>query len=1319
ATGCVSGTPLVCDDGDVCNGIESCDPATGCVSGTPLVCDDGNVCTTDTCDPVGGCVHTPIVCDDGDACTVDSCDPVTGCVVVPSLECGCLPPDVFCAVAGNAGDTVTCNMLLARAGDLVPLPTAAQFEVTYDASLLSIVQFQDEICFGPGVCAIVAVPPAATSTGHSVTLGPADLATWNGSGGVLLSNTSDPTSGITDAFLSGGALSGDAQYLQVVIQLTADIDPATPTYLSYSNIIASTSDAKPLSGTVQDCVIIVESSDCTVDATICDDGDLCTDDICNAQTGECTNAPTNCNDGDVCNGIEVCDPAAGCVAGVPLVCDDGDICTIDACDAIAGCTVTPLVCDDGDVCNGTESCDPATGCVSGTPLVCDDNNVCNGTESCDPATGCVSGAPLVCDDNNACNGTESCDPATGCISGTPLVCDDNNACNGTESCDPATGCVSGTPLVCDDSNLCNGTESCDPATGCVSGTPLACDDGDVCNGTESCDPATGCVAGTPLVCDDGDVCNGTESCDPATGCVAATPLDCDDASVCTIDSCDPALGCLNAPIDCDDNDDCTIDSCDAVVGCVHTPSLECGCLPPGVFCAVSGNAGDTVTCPLYLARGTELGANPAAVQFTIQYDAAALQPVQFQDEFCVLPGTCVTVVTPPNALSPSGHTVSIAPTDIATWNGSGTVIVANTADPTAAINDAFVSAGAVVGDGQFIELVVQLAQDIDPATPAYLTYSAMLGATADGKPMSASMLDCTMIYESADCAADPTICNDGNACTLDTCNLGSGECEYSAVVCDDGNICTGTESCDPATGCVNGAPLDCDDANACTTDVCNAVTGCSNTAINCSDANLCNGVESCDPAVGCVAGTPLNCNDANPCNGVETCDPTTGCVAGVAPVCDDGDACNGVEVCLPAAGCTSGTPLVCDDNDVCNGVETCDPATGCVDGTPLVCDDANICTNDSCDPIAGCVFANNNNPCSDGDACTLGDVCQLGSCVAGPAANCDDGNVCTNDSCNSATGCVNLNNTSLCDDGDACTTADTCSGGACIGGAAPDCDDANVCTADSCDPVTGCENIPTPGPCSDGDLCTTGDTCIAGSCVGTAVTCSDDNDVCTTDICDAATGLCGVPAPDGLPCDDQDVCTLPDTCQNGFCEGQPFAACTDPAIGGLCIISGTAGSTFKCELNLAKLVQAEIPATAIQLTMGYDENRVTLATFSDGEFCPLPGVCLFPYTIPAPFGTLQSGHSVNLSPADVFSWNGGGEMLLAHLSSPETLLTDAYLDGGVIINDPVMIVAEFTLDVDIPVNDPVVVTASNVAVADEQALPLQVLIQNLIVQTFK
>ncbi|MFH1425340.1 MAG: S8 family serine peptidase [archaeon] len=45
------------DDGNVCNGEESC-VSGECVGGVALDCDDGVGCTVDYCDPVNGCIHT-------------------------------------------------------------------------------------------------------------------------------------------------------------------------------------------------------------------------------------------------------------------------------------------------------------------------------------------------------------------------------------------------------------------------------------------------------------------------------------------------------------------------------------------------------------------------------------------------------------------------------------------------------------------------------------------------------------------------------------------------------------------------------------------------------------------------------------------------------------------------------------------------------------------------------------------------------------------------------------------------------------------------------------------------------------------------------------------------------------------------------------------------------------------------------------------------------------------------------------------------------------------------------------------------------------
>jgi hypothetical protein len=297
---------------------------------------------------------------------------------------------------------------------------------------------------------------------------------------------------------------------------------------------------------------------------------------------------------------------------------------------------------------------------------------------------------------------------------------------------------------------------------------------------------------------------------------------------------------------------------------------------------------------------------------------------------------------------------------------------------------------------------------------------------------------------------------------LETCDPGTGTCQSGVpTVCDDLNTCT-DDSCGPLTGCafVDNL-LPCSDGDLCTVgDVCGGGV-CNAAPVLCDDGDLCNGTEACDPGSGaCAAGAPLVCNDGNACTD-DTCDPLLGCVFtnNTAP-CDDGDSCTAGEVC-GGGTCAGGTPVVCDDGDVCNGSESCDPGTGaCTSTGPLVCDDGNACTDDTCDTLSGCVFTNNTAPCDDANLCTTGDVCGGGTCGGSPVVcddgdlcngtescdpgtgtctttgplNCNDGNGCTDDSCNPLFGCVNANNTASCDDGDTCTFPDTCSAGGCVGG---------------------------------------------------------------------------------------------------------------------------------------------------------------------------------------------------------------------------------------------------------------------------------------------
>ena len=167
-------------------------------------------------------------------------------------------------------------------------------------------------------------------------------------------------------------------------------------------------------------------------------------------------------------------------------------------------------------------------------------------------------------------------------------------------------------------------------------------------------------------------------------------------------------------------------------------------------------------------------------------------------------------------------------------------------------------------------------------------------------------------------------CDDGDACTVDSCDPATG-CVHEDVVCDDGDVCTGIETCDPATGCVDGTPLDCDDGDLCTNDSCDPVTGCQYADVDCDDGIDCT-IDSCDPATGCQH-TPDDalCDDNNVCT-EDRCDPETGCEYDAID-CDDDNACT-VDSCDPELGCQY-ADVDCDDDDVCT-LDTCDPATGCI-----------------------------------------------------------------------------------------------------------------------------------------------------------------------------------------------------------------------------------------------------------------------------------------------------------------------------------------------------------------------------------------------------
>ncbi len=818
------------------------------------------------------------------------------------------------------------------------------------------------------------------------------------------------------------------------------------------------------------------------------------------------------NEFGLCAGIRVCTETglSACDAIVPELeecdgldnncdgnvdeetCDDGNPCTKDGCVPDDGCFNQELdegSCDDDDGCTLGDHCE--AGVCTGEPVTCNDGNECT-EDLCDAVSGCsfpdIAGP---CQDGDACTFGDFCQDGA-CQPGVALDCDDSNPC--TSDLCVENGCdhepVAG---PCDDGNPCTVGDKCQDGE-CVFTSQSECDDGNGCT-SDWCDPAGGCQF-TPneAACNDGDMCTLNDTCSQGE-CIAGAGLDCDDGNGCTNDTCNPLLGCkhTNNSQPCDDLDPCTMQ--DQCVGgmCVGTGAADCE------------------------------DDNPCTT------------------DYCDPMAGCTHV---PNTVScDDGNACTFGDKCQGGTCAAGQQVACNDSNPCTD----------------------------DSCNPESGCVFAPNSNACD------DLNDCTTDDHCADgaCVSDQAVaCDDGNPCTKDIC-LPNGGCsaEPTAGPCDDGNACTVSDSCSDGQ-CAPGLPLDCDDGNPCTDDSCSPETGCTHSVneLPCTDSNPCTVDDMCQQGV-CTPGAALECDDDNVCT-TDYCEPATGCVFNTNTLpCNDGNICTTNDECSLGA-CQGGATLPCSDGNPCT-TDSCDPDAGCafdpaegdcddgnscteddhcaagfcVGGKLLACSDGNPCTSDACDIDVGCVNLALNIPCDDGNACTTGDQCSEGLCEAGSLLNCNDGNDCTTDSCDPDAGCKNEPVEGGCSDDDACTTDDFCANGVCIPGAPLECDDSNVCTTDSCEPATGCQNIPASGDCTDGNECTTGDTCTDGQCQSTGVLACDDGDQCTENNCSPDTGCvyppispcCGNGVVDaGEECDDGNV-TPGDGC-DGQCNSEVVQA---------------------------------------------------------------------------------------------------------------------------------------------------------------------------------
>ncbi len=480
----------VCDD-HVCDhvpldGVPTAEQTTGdcqrmmCVAGAPQPVaqnddrpNDDNDCTADACSD-GEVEHMPEPL--GTQCsTSGTCDGMGGCLECLSPDdCDMLPVDDDCAM--RTCEAGVCGQVFAPAGTLV------------NATLQMAGDCQRVVCDGEGGTISEPNNTDPYMDGFECTQ---DFCSDGVPENPALPSGTPCAAGECNAF---GQCTGCNE--------PEDCGDATSCQAPTCNGsgvcgVANTSEGTPLPFAMQDdgdCQELrcdgagAQASYEDEDDVPDDDGNDCTDEVCNGGLPQHPDSPagTPCGDGAYCDGMGACvecidagdcAPAGQCHiavcednqcgvepadAGTP--CSDGLFCTAtDTCNAVGACigSVNPCTGADGDA-DCSESCDEtANACTgndpSGSP--CNDGMYCTQTDACNANGACVgSGNPCTGADGDA-DCSESCDEAADDCSGSDpagSACDDGLDCTTSDAC--TAGTCGGTAVSCVDPQAC--FESC-------------------------------------------------------------------------------------------------------------------------------------------------------------------------------------------------------------------------------------------------------------------------------------------------------------------------------------------------------------------------------------------------------------------------------------------------------------------------------------------------------------------------------------------------------------------------------------------------------------------------------------------------------------------------------------------------------------------------------------------------------------------------------------------------------------------------------------------------------------------------------------------
>lgn len=260
-----------------------------------------------------------------------------------------------------------------------------------------------------------------------------------------------------------------------------------------------------------------------------------------------------------------------------------------------------------------------------------------------------------------------------------------------------------------------------------------------------------------------------------------------------------------------------------------------------------------------------------------------------------------------------------------------------------------------------------------------------------------------------------------------------------------------------------------------------------------------------------------------------------------------------------------------------------------------------------CGASADCIGTNA------GTICAAGESCEVGSCEPGPANGCTiagveypEGSRNPNNTCEacitaSSTTSWTVDNVAQCDDGLYCTVGDTCVAGTCTG-SARDCSDSVACNGvEACSELNEGSCLPGTPTCEAGSLCdVSADTCVS-MCSGCSIdgVCYAEgaaNPTNSCEICAVATNATAWSPNDGVACDDGAFCTTASTCSAGVCGGGTARDCSD----GL-----ACNGTETCDETMNACVAGTTTCTAGEIC----DNNTGMCVDGCALGCSIDGVC--------------------------------------------------------------------------------------------------------------